>query len=481
MQINAFEIINLIIVLCSILLIKWQKDVITLLLILFFYGTLHFSFATIALVTKGPLNLSDPVNLLNRLHAEGGGILAKLSSLSLLGVIFVLLSRQAFDSWVMKSWSKTKVELHILLVMATILCGYIFNIRYGDWLQLKNIISIEMILFLLLIGYVALAGIHTYNVNFTYSWCMSGLVILFIADCFAFYEVFYQQSWAASPNGSNEQVWRANSILFNPNLFAYWAALVYLACSYGMHAYKNHRKMMLWGMVSASIAIYLSGSRSAGLPLLGVLFISMWLMKERLRWVPLLVLPLTMLTIYAGAEWLVTPFISSSEGWRKIALLGERFAVAPFYLISYVLRFTGFSTQIAQSIGLSDAPSRVVESIKGRFVGDGLDAGWIVLYQDAGWLGLVAVIFAACMLVVWGVRVYIAHPSSSSVYALAMLFYCLTIGLGIRFQIFPVWLFISIVLIPCLVFWRQHFKHASVIDQLDALSQTESKSGKNIK
>lgn len=451
MKINAFEIINLVIVLCSICLIKRQRDAITLLLILFTYGTLHFSFATIAVVTKGPNENSDSFTFLGALHTEGGGLLAKLSAISLVVPIFIILSRQAFDLWVMKSWSEMKVELHLLMLMVVVLCGYIFNIRYDDWLQLKNVVSIEMMLFLMLIGSIALAGVRSFTPNLTYWWCMSGLVILFVADCVGFCEVFYQQSWAATPSGSGELVWRACSILFNPNLFAYWASLVYLGCAYGMHVYRNHRKMMVWGMVLASIAIYLSGSRSAGLPLLGILFISPWLIKERLRWLPLMVFLLTMLTTYAVAEWLVPLVFSSSEGWRGVALLGERFFLTPLSLIGYVLSFTG----IPSRIGLPDVSVRTMESIEGRFVGDGLDAGWVVLYQDVGWFGLAAVILAICLLVARGVRVHIAHPSSSSVYALAMLFYCLTIGLGIRFQIFPVWLFISIVLIPCLVFWRQ--------------------------
>jgi hypothetical protein len=473
MKINAFEIINLIIVLCFMLLIKRQRDGITLLLILFFYGSLHFSFGPVALATIN-------VNFLNALHTDGGGMLAKLSTLLLLGTIFVLLSKQAFDSRWTKPWKKTKVENQMLLVMVAVACGYIFNFRFGDWMQLKNVISIEMTFAFLLVGYVALAGVSTYKPNLTYSWCVSGLVILFIADCIAFYEVFSQQSWAATPDNSGELVWRACSILFNPNLFAYWASLVFLGFAYGMQTYKNHRKMMLWGMVLASIAIYLSGSRSANLLLMTILFISAALMKEKLRWVPLIVLLLTMLTIYAGAEWLVTPFISNDQGWRKIALLGERFIVSPIYLISYILRVVvscilkfvdvfGLSNTEISNIGISNTeisnfsaskkllhvPDRIVESIDGRFVGKGVDSGWVVLYRDTGLLGLVSVIWAVFMLIAWGVKVHIARSNSSSIFALAILIYNLLIGFAMRFQIFPVWLFISIVIILCLAFWRQ--------------------------
>ena len=215
---------------------------------------------------------------------------------------------------------------------------------------------------------------------------------------------------------------------------------------------------MLWSMVLASIAIYFSGSRSSGYLLLGILFIPTLLIKKQFHWLPLIILPLTMLTIYAGAAWLVPPFVSSSVGWLKVALLGERFAETPVQLVNYALMKSDFLRSFTNGItgGITGGITvQIVESIEGRFVGEGRDAGWLILYQDVGWFGLGAVILAVCMLVARGVRICISHPSPSSVYALAVLCYCLVIGFVMRFQIFPIWLFISLVLIVCLALWRQ--------------------------
>ena len=436
LTINVFELANVLIVISLLFIIIRRRDVTTLLLVLFVYGTLHFGFAAIALTD------TESASLLIALHNDGGGVLAELATLSLLGVVFVLLSRYAYRAYLLSHGREKKVILHFLLVMGALLCGYILNIRDGDWLQLKNVISLEAMLAFLLIGYLGAIGAHTLNVAKAYSWSLAGLLILGVAVCIAFYEVFNHQSWAGTLESSGAMVYRASSVLFNPNLFGFWASLVYLGCAYGMHSCKEYRRLMLCGMVLASIGIYLSGSRSAGYLLLGILFISTVLLKERLRWVPLIILPVTMLTIYAGAAWLAAPSVSSNKGWHELALLGERFIAAPLHLINYIWG----------SIGI---PDEVTVAIEGRFVGNGRDAGWFVLYQDVGWLGLVAVIWASCMLVVWGMRAYVTHPNPSSVYALAILFYCLLTGFVMRFQIFPVWLFISIVLIPCLVFWRQ--------------------------
>jgi len=438
MKVSSIEIANVVIVVFLFFILTRKRDAVTLLLIVYVYSTLHFSFAVFALAS------TESSRYLVTLHNEGGGMLAKLSVLSLLGVVFFLLSRHAYNAFLLRRRGEQKVAFQIILVMVAVFCGYILNYRHGDWLQLKNVISFEAMLAFLLIGFFGVIREHTTNAVKIYSWGLGGLLILGIADFIAIYEVFYLQSWAGTLESSGAMVYRASSILFNPNLLSFWASLVYIGCAYGVHACKEHRKVMLWGMVLASIAIYMSGSRSAGYLLLGVLFISMLLIKGQFRWLVLVILPLTMLAIYGVARWFVAPFVSSNEGWYQVVLLGERFVAAPLHLINYVLMLVGAPVSV---------PAEVVLSIEGRFVSDGRDSGWMVLYQDVGWFGLVAVVFSCCMLVVQGVKAYITYPNPSAVYALAILFYCLLTGIVMRFQIFPVWSFVSLVLVVCLVFW----------------------------
>jgi hypothetical protein len=448
LKINVFELINVLLVIFLFFILTRKRDIATLLIVLFVYGTLHFSFAAIVLATN------ESLGLLAALHNKGGGVLAKLSNLLLLGVIFVLLSVHAYHAFWLSQRSDKKIVLYVIVVEGALLCGYLLNIKQGDWLQFKNVFSLEAMLAFILIGFLAANVVQTTNVEKFYPWLLGGLLMLGVVDCIAIYEVFNHKAWAGTPDSSGAMVYRASSILFNPNLFGFWAALIYLGCSYGIYAFKMHRKMILLGMVLASIAIYFSGSRSSGYLLLGVLVISMLLIKKQFHWLPLITLSLTMLIIYAGAAWLVLPFVSSSVGWLEIALLGERFAATPVQAINYALMKGDFLRSFTNGI-LGSVPVQIVESIEGRFVGERPDAGWLVLFQDVGWFGLGAVILAVCMLVARGVRICISHPSPSNVYALAVLCYCLIIGFVMRFQIFPVWLFISLVVIVCLVLWRQ--------------------------
>lgn len=229
LNINPIELINVLVVIGLFFLLAHKRDAITLLIALFVYGTVHFSFAAVAFATN------ESANLLIALHNEGGGLLAKLSTLSLLSVVFVLLGRAAIRSTaqVNRGTKEKRIVRIILLAMTILACGYALNIRQGDWLQFKNFASLEAMFVLILIGFIGTGNVLS---RVLYPSILAGLVILGITDCVALYEVFGRSSWAATLESSGAMVYRASSLLFNPNLFAFWASLVYLACAYGMHA-----------------------------------------------------------------------------------------------------------------------------------------------------------------------------------------------------------------------------------------------------
>lgn len=445
---------NVMIVILLLLMLARKRDVTTLLMVLFVYGTLHFGFAAIALMSD------ESASLLVTLHNNGGGMLANIATLLLLGVVFVLLSMHAYYAYLLNQGGEKKMVMYILLIMVAVFCGYALNIRQGDWVQLKNVASIEAMLALLLIAYLGATGSHTFNMVRFYSWGIAELLIFAGIDGIAVYEVFTHHSWAGTLESSGAMVYRASSLLFNPNLFAFWASLVYLGCAYGVYAFQEHYKIMLYGMVLASVAIYLSGSRSAAFLLMAVLFIPLWLAEKRIKWLSLLVLPLTMLTIYFGAAWFAGRLVFGNAGWHSVVLLGERFAIAPIYLVNYASTFLDVLPSVLSEV--RQVPPEVTLSIEGRFVGEGRDAGWLVLYQDVGWIGTAAMLSGCFALLLWSARIYCAARSAAGAYALAILCYLVLTGLVMRFQIFPVWLFIGVILTPCLVFWSRTASRSSL-------------------
>ncbi|MFH1657975.1 MAG: hypothetical protein ABIG35_01555 [Pseudomonadota bacterium] len=437
LKFNDIELVNVLIVFGLGLVLLRKRDVVTLLFVLFVCGTFHFSFAVMALTTN------DASRLLIDLHNEGGGLLARLSTLILLVIVFSLLGRHAYETYVSGRAGEKKDIVFALLVMGMLLLGYLLNYRTGDLLQLKNIVSIETMFVLVMLGYLATAaGVPSLQPGKVYAWGLVGLLILGIIDGIALYEVLTRHAWASFLESSGAIVYRAASVLFNPNLYAFWASLVYLGCAYGMQAYKQYQWMFLLGMVLVATAIYLSGSRSAGYLLMALLFLPPALIRKRLQWLPLLVLLLTMLSIYSGVACL------GYASWQEITLLGERFVAAPIHLVNYIFQYIGIPAEIV-------VLKEIAVSIEGRFVGEYSDAGWLVLYQDVGWTGLGAVILGGGLLVVRGIGAYLAHPSPASVYALVLLLYCLITGFVTRLQIFPVWLFIGLALIICMGYWRE--------------------------
>ncbi|MFA6061480.1 MAG: hypothetical protein WC736_02635 [Gallionella sp.] len=456
MKLNPFEIANVLIVIFLLFQLVRRRDVVTLLLVLFAYGSLHFGFAVIALTTH------ESASLMIAMHNDGGGGLAKLSTLVLLSVIFVFLGGHAYGSYVQNRRSENQTVIYILTAMGALFLGYLLNYRYDDWLQLKNVISLEVMFAFILIGYLGVLGDLIVGNKRIYAWGMVGLIVLAVADGVAIYEVFCHNAWSQFRDSSGAIIYRASSILFNPNLFGFWASLIYLGCAYGMHTFKSHR-MMILGMILASIAIYFSGSRSAGYLLLALLLFTPLLIKERLHWVPFLIFPLTISIIYFGAARLLPSVISSNIGWNEIAMLGERFFYAPINLINYVFMHVGVPAGVPAGV-----PVEVSIAIEGRFVGEGRDAGWLILYQDVGWLGVIAILWGSMIMMLWGMRTYVAKRSAASVYAIAALCCCLFTGLVMRFQIFPVWLFISVTLTLCLGYWKRSAVHNEVLMGSDA-------------
>lgn len=434
MNINIIEIINILVVIFLLIAIVWHKDTKTLLWSLFLYGTFHFSYSTIALTSK------DYINQWTILHANGSGTLAELSALLLLGCVFLSLSRHAYEQFIVCEKNEKRVTFLIFFVLIATLCGYVFNVRVDDWIQLKNVISMEAMFALFLIGPLGLMGgiSKPLNADKVYFWGVGGLFLFVLIDSIAIYEVFTHRSWAGTFQSTGTMVYRASSTLFNPNLLGLWASLVYLGCAYGMYGYRDNRKIMVGGMILASIAIYLSGSRSAGYMLLATLLLPTLLLKDRLRWVPLVVLLLTMLSIYMVTLQLIMPFVTSKVGWFEIVLLGDRLASTPFQIINYIF---------------FQAPVEIQQSIEGRFIGTDRDGGWLAFYSDVGWIGVTSVVLM-CFIAMWqGVKSYFKTQSTESVFAFTILCYCLLIGVTMRYQVFPIWLFIGVALTPCIAFW----------------------------
>lgn len=421
MNISGFELVNVLIAV-GLIIVLWREGKSSIIFVLFLYGTLHFADCTLALFSQ------DSTQLLIDMHNNGAGILALSSGILVLMTSFALLGRQAYRAASIKSCYKHGVFWVLVVATFCLLVGYYLNYRVGDRGQALNVASVAAIVILLLLIQLNDSALEISIEK--HGLLLFGILLLVVGV--AVYEVAANKAWSVFWNSEGVMVYRASSFLFNPNLLAYWASLIYIGAVYAWHAQPDKNRLWCLAMVLLAATIYMSGSRSGLAILFAALIFSAIIVRGKISVYAPIILIITVSAIYGVALGL-----SSTQPWGTFAVLGERYQMAFFHLYGYLASFVGSTVQV---------PPEVEISIEGRFVGDTLDAGWLVLHQDAGWLGVFALFGVIAFLMMRLSRLGEPGSGHARAYLLAALFYCVASGLVMRFQIFPVWLFFGVVM-----------------------------------
>lgn len=422
MNISGFELVNALIA-AGLIGAVWRERKLSIIFVLFLYGTLHFAYSTFALFSH------DSTQLLIDMHTNGAGILALSSGILVLMSSYALLAGRVYRaSSKIRLPYKHGVFWVLVVAIFCLLVGYCLNYRVGDRGQALNVASVAAIFMLLLLIQLKDSALEI-SID-KHGLLLFGILLLVVGV--AVYEVAANKAWSVFWKSDGVMVYRASSFLFNPNLLAYWASLIYIAAVYAWHARPDKNRLWCLAMVLLAATIYMSGSRSGLALLFAALMFSAIIVRGKISIYAPIILTITVSAIYGVALGL-----SSTQPWGKFAVLGERYQMAFFHLYGYLASFVGSKVQV---------PPEVETSIEGRFVGDTLDAGWLVLHQDAGWLGIFALFGVIAFLIMRLLR--LGEPGSGYVraYVLAALFYCVASGLVMRFQIFPVWLFFGVVM-----------------------------------
>jgi hypothetical protein len=454
MQINFTELLNVIIAL-ALFGLALRDKINGYLIALFAYGSLYFSHTAFLLVSGAPL--TDISNM----HAtgQGAGILAKVSTMIFLTAII----SQPINHIYKNKLHNVNLIYIFSVALLFISLGYYFNIRSGDWLQVQNVISIQVMLLLILLGYTA-SGKNSFE-RLTERKIIAGrIVFLAVAVAVAAYELFSDRAWSGTLYASGLRANRASSIFYNPNLYAFWAALIYLIFSFFYHNTVKHRFWIYTGMLLSAVSICLSGGRSSALILFLILVGLGLAVKGRhieYRWAPLVVLIIFFVFLYLLSLTALKIGFSGQIGWQSLILLVERIAVAPFEVMKYIfyklsLELGPFSiSNGVYSVSSEDVSPQIAESIEGRLTSTNSDSSYITLFKDAGWLGLGTLIASWIVLITLSVRKILININVFSIYSFCVLIYFILSGFSMRFQVFPVWLFVGVGLVPCLIYWRK--------------------------
>lgn len=419
-----------------IVLLVWDKSLKRLLVGVFCYATFNFLYSVAFLNSY-----ADLVSM----HSGSGDVIVRITGAIFILFIFFKLIMYSYRHIFADRW----INICFSTVMALVLIGFAFPLQLKTELQIQNFVSIEAMLMLLWLMYTSLI-IDSPKIPIKPRWLHILNVVIFVALVIAFYEVFFQQAWAWY-SYNDQLLFRASSFLFNPNLFGMWCAMLYLGVSFLFHRYDSlPRKALLLGLFLLAAGLYLSGSRSFIYLLILMLIILLPLIKGKVATellTPLTVLLLTIFVIYSFSGLVASHSKSeiSSSGWQSVELVGDRILAAPIDAVKYGLFSIGEKVTVDKEI---------VKAIEGRFKGQNRDSGILTIYDDMGWIGLLAMVGLSLIFFVWASKVYLIKRDATSAYALVMLLFCGGIGISMGYQVFPVWVFMAIALSPCLALWR---------------------------
>lgn len=446
MQINYPELVNFVFAIAFSCLV-FRKNISWVFAAVFAYGSLYFAHSAYLLVTGAPLNEISATHT----AGLGSGMLAKIATILFLVIVYASLVCRVKKIAVL---DRQVVSLFLTGIVC-VAFGGVVNFRAGDGLQLQNLVGVVAMLILILLGYLGgRCEISLWQPKREFIVALN--IVLAISAVIAFCEIFSERAWSGTVYSTGIRVDRASSIFFNPNLYAFWVALVYLGYSYLIQIGVGCREHILAGMLLSATGLYLSGGRSAALLLFCVLVMCGVFVREgnlKWRWAPLGIFGVFFALIYLISNAIIISGIDSHYGWQSLSVLGERVASTPVD----ILRYTLSKMPMGVSGGwIGEASPQIVESIEGRLIVAKSDSGFVSLYVDAGWFGLVAILGLWFVLFRWSIQAYLTERNAFGIYSLGVLFYCVFSGLSMRFQVFPVWLLIGISLVPCLIFWRKN-------------------------
>lgn len=432
--INSWEFLNLLLAVFFVLIVQGRKNA-DILLFLFIYWTFHFTFAAIPLLT------GESFERILEIHTIGGGILAKMSgTLVIFFTAYQLLNKHFCEF----SFQKYPPNINLFFFSSLVIfIGYILKLGWMDWVQFKNFLALIFILCIFFITPRKHNSFFIWKNNITQALLVLLLLLMLII---AIYEVYSHRSWSYFVDSSGNIIYRASALLFNPNLYGVWAAMLAIGFSYIIQSEQRVNSITLFGLILSISNLYFTGSRSVVFLLLFLLIaigtfanqISTWR-----RWLPTTLI-IFVFVVFGSTSLIFSSFFESQDGWYSVYLLGQRFLYTPIYAFKYVSKF--------------DVPPEVAISIDGRFDGEPKDSGWLVLYDDAGWIGI-SLFFGLCLMAfILNIRKYLIEPSISSIYSLATLIFSVGIGAVMRFQVYPTGVFIAIMLFISSLSWFDNRK-----------------------
>lgn len=428
------------------LYVIWNKKIAATLIALITYSTLHFALAVWLFFTSSNYPL-----LIDRMHQEPIAIVRVWGVVFMVFLLGLLVWRYRFQA---KSWfvqpHNQKLLWGIVAFIVLIFAGFAvksWSSGQISLLMVKDILS--MVSMVLLAGLFAIAFMQEDQKDWDriLRHVLAATFILTVSVAVvAVLELNSGEAWALFELSDGTRVERASSFLFSPNVAGLWCAAVGILSAY-CYSRSLSRNLAVITLVLSGITLLTSGSRSS-LILYLLMVAVIW--GHRVRHGRLQFNVLLPPTIFLGslasvgaAASLLNWWLSSlPHGVSALSVLASRMLQFPFDVVTYGLQRLGISVS-----GLSFPVKKesTGESIEGRFTGEIPDNGYLAVLEFSGWIGFVAWI-GFLMWIGWlGYRHIWRNSSLADGYIFAVVVGCVLSGTFIRsFQVFPVWVFVSL-------------------------------------
>ena len=451
-----------------------RKDALSYMTSLFLYITFHYTYSVFSIFDYNAF-------FVWRKNTQQG---AKI--IGLLFIVFIIV--ELYRKYVIKKWRYVKSPVVALPVFLSIVWVLFTFVQWGLNLLTKHPISrialqdtgSAIIMLLLVAGFcMALLENDAQSADFWIIVRRLYPIILIAMFLIAAYQIAFSRVFAAGllPNG--EVVLRACAFLFNPNVLGFWSSLTVFFISYAYHSGNMRAKFAIPSILIAGLCIFLSGSRSCFLIcgfflITSVIFI---IISRKLSQLWQTILPtitlsgatLFFFSIIKMMEWITSHKITVIH---SMSLLVDRFISIPFLILHYsgmVLQqyfpelgsFVTGLISVPQGYVITEKSAALLAKYPEAFnvysnlaqrltTSSGLaDNGFIAIYEDCQWLGLLPWCFLWVSLIWLGLRAFYLKPDVNSGYAVTAVLGCAFSAFGMRlFQVFPFWILVALCLGP---------------------------------
>lgn len=468
--------------------LKYRKDPYCVILILFMYISLHYSYAIISII--GTPKYIMLCRALRETPQVGAKIVALVFLLFISGLLIGNKSKPIL--------AEIKLRLHkslflfsiIWIAAVAITWSYEINqANHPTGLVIQSILSSLMMLVLAFIIATAIASNANKEATMHLKkmfWIL--LLLVIIMDTISISQFATLNVFAGGYNKNGEYAIRACALLYNPNVFGMWCGFIALITSYGFHANKYSKTATTMMLFLVSLGMLLSGSRSGLLVCLFMLGTVTFLHFRfghrdsfKFTMFPLFVfvssltgIGLLLKTINSIANRSIALFKWLSSSVDRFAFMpGELYDFGIYNLTRGIIaacywlhKHTGhklFENIINYLTDISNNQSvvSILENLDGRLNSDVLlpDNGYLAMLQDAGWLGLIAWLLICLAILATGLKSFRIDSGINGIYALSAVCTCLFAALFIRaFQLFPIWIMVAIAMGISLAWFQTVFR-----------------------